>query len=743
MRKKEELTWSLGYTKAEEVLPEERVLAQVPGNVQLDWAKTHNYTPYYYADNYKDYLWMEDVYWSYETELNIVDIKENEQLFFVCNGVDYSFKVKLNGETLIEQEGMFTPFEINLTNKVKKGDKLEILILPITMISLNGYGRDQAAQICKPAVSYGWDWHPRLIPSGIWDETYLEIREKSFIKEAEVQYSLSEDFLKADIELYLCSTAMPGEYFEWSLLDRTGALVFNKQFEVSSETQSIKETVENPQLWWPNGQGETYLYTSKVQLKGKNSELLDEKVKNVGFRRAKLVMHPGAWHHPDGFPKGRSNPPITMEINGRQIFCKGTNWVNPEIFPGIMNEDTYKPLLTLAKDANMNMLRVWGGGIVNKEIFFELCDKMGLMVWQEFPLACNNYKGTEKYLKVLDQESKSIIKRLRQHASVVLWCGGNELFNGWSRMTDQSLALRLLNRNCYDLDPNTPFIMTSPLEGMAHGNYIFKYHNGEEVYQAMARSQNTAYTEFGCPSPSSVDYLKTFIPEEELFPPKPGTAWETHHAFGAWVGNTWLCTEIIEDYFGESDTLEELVKKGQLLQCEGYKCIFEESRRQKPVCSMALNWCYNEPWPSAANNSIINWPAIPKPSYNAVKNSLRPVLASAKLSKYKWKPGESFDPQLWILNDDYVQIPGGKVTVYLQISNEKFKLLQWEYPELAPNTNFEGPVIKFKVPDVKGSMTMNLILEVEGDSSLNSEYILAYENIESEKHGPKVGTLNI
>ncbi|MFD2329930.1 hypothetical protein ACFSR7_11830 [Cohnella sp. GCM10020058] len=267
------------------------------------------------------------------------------------------------------------------------------------------------------------------------------------------------------------------------------------------------------------------------------------------------------------------------------------------------------------------MLRVWGGGIVNKASFFEQCDELGLMVWQEFPLACNSYPDSPSYLKVLDQESRSIIGRLRKHACVVLWCGGNELFNAWSGMTDQSYPLRLLNANCYELDPSTPFIMTSPLEGMGHGHYVFRYETGEDVFQAMFRSQNTAYTEFGVPSPSPVEQLRRFIPPEDLYPPKPGTAWESHHAFNALAENMWLMSDQLEYYFGPHETLEQLVEQGQLLQAEGYKCIYEESRRQKPKCAMALNWCYNEPWPTAANNSIVCWPAEPKPAYYTIPDA--------------------------------------------------------------------------------------------------------------------------
>ncbi len=271
----------------------------------------------------------------------------------------------------------------------------------------------------------------------------------------------------------------------------------------------------------------------------------------------------------------------------------------------------------------MNLIRCWGGAIVPPEEFHDACDELGLMVWQDFPLGCNRYEGAPAYLAVLDQESKSIIRRLRAHPSLALWCGGNELFNSWSGMTDQDLAIRLLNRNCYDLDPERPFLSTAPVAGMAHGHYVFRDARGDEVFQIMARSSATAYTEFGCPAPADAEILRETLPDDELFPPRPDTSWESHHAFKAWAPNSHLLLDVIEDYFGPSETLEQLVERGQLLQAEGLKCLFEEARRQKPRASMALNWCFSEPWPAAANLSVVGWPDRPKPSLAAVGQSSR------------------------------------------------------------------------------------------------------------------------
>ena len=297
------------------------------------------------------------------------------------------------------------------------------------------------------------------------------------------------------------------------------------------------------------------------------------------------------------------------------------------------------------------------------------------MLWQEFPLACNRYEGTPAYLHVLDQESRAIITRLRRHAAVVLWCGGNELFNVWSGMTEQDLALRLLNRNCYDLDPTRPFLPTSPLMGMGHGHYVFRSREGKEVYQLFADAQCTAYSEFGCGGPSSAATLRSIIPAEDLFPPRAGTAWETHHAVNAWEPNSHLLLDVLEDYFGPSESLEQLVEHGQLLQAEGLKCLFEEARRQKPRAAMALNWCLNEPWPAAANMSIINWPAEPKRAYYAVGASCRPVLASARLAKFRWQAGDLFTPELWLLNDSPAPVAAGTLHAILRLGDEEITLL--------------------------------------------------------------------
>ena len=719
------LTWEAGFHKTIDGVPGKWFPATVPGAVQVDYAAANNWGPFFYAERWKDYLWMEDVYWVYKTSFKKPDLDKSHKLFFVSKGIDYEFDIFLNGEKIHYQEGMFSPVHLDLTGKLKPTNELQVKIYPVPKLAGFSMDRNQAAQSVKPAVSYGWDWHPRLVPLGIWDETFLEIRNTSYINDFYTNYTLDDDLSEAKITVHLKGKNLKGTTYNWTLRSPAGKVLFNEKGNIEGgKLATVK--LKAPELWWPHDHGSQPLYVSEVTVLDKKGNVLDSKKQTVGFRRARLVMNEGLWQEDIPFPKTRNKPPTTIEINGRRIFAKGTNWVNPEIFPGTITRERYNELLDLALEANFNTLRVWGGGIVNKEDFYELCNEKGLLVWTEFPLACNNYTDSPRYLKVLEQESEAIVKRIRKHPSNILWSGGNELFNNWSGMTDQSLALRLLTSQCYLLDPLVPFIPTSPVFGMGHGHYVFRDLDGvTEVYQWMPNSKSTAYTEFGMPGPSPVDILKTIIPENELFPPMPGTSWESHHAFGAWVGDTWLMKDFLKDYFGEAATLEELVSQGQWIQREGYKCIYEEARRQKPWCAMALNWCYNEPWPTAANNSLINYPARPKPAFYAVAASCRPVLASARIPRFRWKNGELFTADLFILNDKYEETGAGKMTVSFLSEGRKTVIGTWDYKSASPNKNIEGPSIEFQMPPFsKGKIT--LLLEVEGRPEWNSEYDLLF-----------------
>ncbi|MFA6127876.1 MAG: hypothetical protein WC699_11265 [Bacteroidales bacterium] len=722
-RKIRSLDWQLGYAPAGQKESLKWIPSKVPGAVQLDIAKAEKYGLWYYAENWKDYLWMEDQQFTYKSTFRKPDIQPGERVFFVSKGIDYAFEIRLNGEKLLQQEGMFTPVMLDITGLLKPQNELTILIAPIPKSVPSPADRNQANHSVKPAVSYGWDWHPRLVPSGIWDETGLVTEPASALDDIRLDYRLNDSMDAVALTMVASGRSLQGLSCRWNLTDRKGKKVFEKETPLTGNALTDQAVFDKPNLWWPHDQGDPYLYDLNVQLVDSKGKVVGGYPSKVGFRRVRLVLNTGAGDPPT-FPKSRIVPPFQMEINGRRIFCRGTNWVNPEVFPGIITAGRYGELIDRAVELNFNIFRVWGGGIVNKESFFDLCDQKGVLVWQEFPLACNNYPDDPAYLKILEQESASIIARLRKHPSMALWSGGNELFNSWSGMNDQSLALRLLNSQCLKFDPLTPFIPTSPIDAVAHGSYVFRDQNrGEEVYARMARAHFTAYTEFGIPAPASVEILKTIIPAAELWPPKPGTSWESHHAYKAWGLNTWLMQDVIEDYFGKSTNLEELVAHGQILQVEGYKAIFEEARRQKPYCAMAVNWCYNEPWPTAANNSILSYPVLPKPGFYGVKNACRPVLASATITKFKWLPGEKFTTQIWMLSDKPEKVGAGRIKVSLVAGDQRLELGTWNFGALEANTNLKGPELSQTLPSWKPGM-FRLIVTVEGRPELGSENVM-------------------
>ncbi len=718
------LDWTVGHTSDPSSAPERFVPASVPGAVQLDWARAEGWPHYWQDAALERYEWMEDMYWVYQTTLSFPEMESGQRLFLVCGGVDYRFLVRVGERILHGQEGMFTPVELDLTEIAEDGDLLEVVVFPIPGSEIEPRGRTQARKSVKPVVSYGWDFHPRLVPSGIWKEAFLEVRSRRHIRQLDFDYTLEEDFSVARLSLSVELNASCVGTLEWSLIDPSGEVVDGQS--VALAEQDVVDgfcEVHDPELWWPRGYGEASLYSLVVSLHESDGSTLDSRQQKIGFRSCRLVMNDGASRDALRAPRSRNVPPMALEVNGRRIFVKGSNWVGPDIFPGVAGEDAYRPLLEKVVGAHLNLLRCWGGAAVSKPSFFDLCDQLGILIWQDFPLACNKYDDSPEYLDTLNQESISIIKALKPHPCLAIWCGGNELYNEWSGMTDQHKALRLLNRNCFERDPDTPFLPTSPVMGVGHGGYLFRGKDGRECFEVMQQARCSAYIEFGVPGPASVDRLRSLIPEDELFPPRPNGGWLRRHGFCARDGEeeSWLCPSVVESYFGHPESIEELVGWGQLLQSSGYKAMFEEARRQKPYCSMAINWCLNEPWPAAANSSIIAWPCDPKPSYKAVRQSCRPTLASARVRKFAWRAGETFEAELWMLNDAPHAIKGDRVEACLRFDDDESFALGWYFDSIEADENLLGPVLRFKIPEIQ-SQTFLLILKVEGRPDWSSEY---------------------
>ncbi|MBR2989203.1 MAG: hypothetical protein IKC64_05730 [Clostridia bacterium] len=677
--------------------------AIVPGNIQFDYAKANGFLDHQYAYNCEQFNEIEDDTFEYKATLDFCASKD-DKIYFVSEGIDYAYQIYLDGELLYAHEGLYSPVELDVTDKVKCESELIVRILPHPKTTTGRVGtRDEADQSVKPALQYGWDFQPRLIVSGMWQNAYIETRDKDFVK-CEVFTSLSDDFTVGEVN------------FDIKCKNSPVVTVFSPDNEIVYSGTDKKITIQNPKLWWCNGQGDPNLY--RYQVKNGNNETNG----TFAFRRIKLVRNEGAID-PDGFPKSRYAPPVTIELNGRRIFAKGSNWVFPEIFFGNVAADAiYLTQIGLAKNANMNILRVHGGAGMQRDVFYDECDRLGIMVWQEFPLACNDYRDGKDYLEVLNIEATAMIKRLRSHPCLAIWCGGNELFNGWSGMTEQSGALRLLNKLCYELDRNTPYINTSPLFLMAHGGYEFYIPElDNDVFTIFSSAHNIAYPEFGVASATTLENLKRIIPNDEIYPPTPTKSWLIHHGFMAWKKHSHLYLNTLEKYFGKANSIEDIIYQSQLLQSIGYQAIFEEARKQWPYCSIALNWCFNEPWITAANNSIIAYPHTPKPAYNAVKNALRPTLFSARIKKFTFSANETFEAELWLLNDTQGVVTD-VVKAVLVVGEEEIELIDWKATANV-NANMQGPTVRCVLPNVD---TDRITLKLIAKNGRENEYYLHY-----------------
>ncbi len=727
----ERLTWILSHSKTHDGEGFERITATVPGAVQLDYAREKNYAPYYYGLNFKQFDWMEDEFFFYDTTLDF-SCKKGETALLKFEGIDYKYDITINGDTVKTGEGAFTPVIIDVTKFSGKSTALRVTMYPIPKRFAETRTRAQASACCKPPSSYGWDWHPRLVPSGLWAEAYIDIVPAGSPRDLQVSYILSEDYsnvkVRADAKVYGKGVLIA------ELISPDGVTVVNQVIKSKgNESVSFTLTHNNPQLWYPRGYGEQPIYTLRVT----GGDTVERK---IGFRRSRLVPNKVGGIFTTGFPKGPEPAPMQIEINGQQVFAKGSNWVNTEIFPCLATKERYDELIELAYGANMNIFRMWGGQYINHDYFYERCDELGIMVWQEFMLSCNKYPDSDEYLTVLEQEATSIIKALRTHPCITFWCGGNELFNTWSGLDCQSHALRLLDKLCYEHDRYTPFNMTSPLHGVSHGSYLKvvfpNKQSGHEFLQDLKASKSTAYTEFGCNGGATKEYILKYIMDKDNYNDcnAENEIWRAHHAFRAWSPSAWLGKPEVEYFFGGYKDTDDLLDKTLYLQAMCYSSMFEEMRRQAPVCSMAINWDFNEPWPCAGGNSLVNWPAEPKSALDSVRSSLRPTLLSLDIPHNRYLTGETLVGSVWVLNDSAEQAEACEVEVYLHNGGQKTKVANISTSSVAAREN--GKFAEFEISIGVGiDEQFSVSLECGAHPEWNSTYSLVHKKDKTDAEG--------
>jgi len=410
--------------------------AIVPGCVHTDLLGNKLIDDPFYRDNEQKLQWIGKTDWEYQTTFNVAPgILARENIDLVFEGLDTYASVFLNNEPLLSADNMFRTWRVDGKRLLRTGPNTlrihfrspinEVLPLMAKMDYQLPAGNDQGEKTSphtrKAPYQFGWDWGPRLVTSGIWRPVYLEAWDKARVEDLYIlpkQVTAEAARLTAEVEVVANSSSIATLVVD-NLTGKSIAAKRDLNLVPGSNRVSLDFVIERPALWWPNGLGAQPLYAFKARLLI-NSKPIDEKTIRTGVRSLELRQEPD--------DHGKT---FTFVINGVPVFAKGANWIPADSFPTRISKSKYRQLLESVRDSNMNMLRVWGGGIYERSDFHELCDEMGILVWQDFMFGCSLYPGDQAFLDNVRQEATDNVKRLRNHPSIVMWAGNNEIESGW------------------------------------------------------------------------------------------------------------------------------------------------------------------------------------------------------------------------------------------------------------------------------------------------------------------------
>lgn len=642
--------------------------AEVPGDVHSTLLKYGKIEDPFYSTNVEKCRWVEDKIWWYKSEFNFErDIMEDQVAELSFNGLDTYATIYLNGFQIGKHENMFTTASFDVTSKLLKGVNY-IAIKFDSTISVTGkkdydkmwysYNHNRV-WARKSQMNFRWDWGPRIITVGIWKGVELQIYnlaklDNVFVRTLNIENNSAELLIEIEAASFKAGEDLKAEIslsYEDEKILKTVSLV--------DGNASLKLKVDNPKLWWSHDLGNPSLYDLSVNLKN-ISNVIDTYATKVGIRTIEVMQKD---------PCGENK--FTFVLNGVETFSKGANWVPAHNFIGAIKDNTYIKWIAMAKECNMNMLRIWGGGIYEKDIFYTECDKQGILVWQDFMFTCSSYPDfDDAFMDNVEEEIIHIVKRLRNYACLAIWCGNNEI--QWIHaqkeleLTDdrlyglkiyEELMPKLLNK----LDPSRLYWPSSPFGGSdPNSDDTGDKHNWQvwagQIYPQVrgqgVKVDNTPYgisfkrfatdmtrfsSEFGMHASPVIETLKSCIPENELY----------YGSFEMKFRNKDKKPNrgklLMESYTGLPSNLEEYVDYSMLAQAEGLKYGIEHYRRRKPECSGAIIWQLNDCWPTMSWSIVDNY-FRPKAGYYYTKRVFNPILLSFKV--------ESADMiSLWVTND--------------------------------------------------------------------------------------------
>lgn len=661
--------WKLKYSMelGWELLPlVPAIPAEVPGAVQRDLIAAGRIPDPNVGLRSLDIEWVNNRDWMLEKKFAVPPDWLGDRCELVFDGLDEKGEIYLNGERIVEFEGMFTPVRIDVSSKLRREaeNTLQVIFVPGGEVDGQiGYSNEIGK--LKSRFNYGWDWTPRIVPIGIWRSVYLHtwsgLRIRDFYPDAE----LSDDLKTGTIRLHTeAEVYRKGSYeCEYEVMDDKGRTVCREKrvFELVGGTVSFEHSVQlnSVKLWWPNGCGDQPVYRTRLVVRDAQGLTCDGAEKSCGFRTVTFTRNEGS--PADALP-------YTLSVNGRAIFMKGINWVPASPFYGAVAAVDYGLMLGRFRHMNVNLLRVWGGGITEKEAFYDYCDRNGLLVWQEFLQSSSGFSNSppdnRAFLAQLKQVAEDTIIEKRHHPSLVVWCGGNELMGSSYRPVDAGHAnIALLSRLVQRLDPKRQFYPTSAsgpsftevesnfgkgLHHDVHGPWV--YLGDGKHYDFYNRTDALLRTESGTPGISRLERLEALSDCWQPWPPTGSNPYWLHR------GAFWIQWEQLGELFGrweeDTDEMQAYTQASRFLQMESLRYLAESSRRREPQCSGVIVWMGNEPFANNANTSLIEYDGMPKPAYFALRQAFGPRHVSAEYAKLGFRTGELFKAGLYVHIED-------------------------------------------------------------------------------------------
>lgn len=678
--------------------------ARVPGIVQTALLENGKIPDPYYGTNNEEIQWVIKTGWWYRREFAPSpkfpppggEDKGEGKAWLILEGINYEAEIWLNTHRVGGTIGMFKKGIFDVTNIVNldKTNYLAVKILPPP---------EERTRAVACQISYWWDFAPKIIPVGIWKSVNLKLTGPIILENPYIISKLDSPEL-ANLEISVAIKNTAEKSVRGQLKGNLEGIVFSRDIELGRGERKIeifKLDLPHPRLWWPNGMGEQNLYKIKLQVLS-DGRISDETSTRIGIREVELLSNEGEFDKYNW----------TFCINGRKVFAKGANWVPVDSLFRLTPE-RYRHLLGLFRDAGLNMLRVHGGGIAETETFYDLCNEYGILIWQEFWLACIDYPGLDR--EVFLANAEDMILHLRNHPSLVYWCGGNEfnpdnrrnkdLIDGLEELCQEFDSPRIFHR----ASPYEPGIKNVYLGGKGEDHNWLVWHQGKPY---TAYRQLTAFrAEAGLQAPPVVKSLKKFIPEDELFP--PGGCWKYHH----------LEKKKMDKYvaeYGDYLTADEYVKKAQLCQAINNQYNLEFCRSRKYQTSGCLIWQYSEPWPGI-NWSIVDWYGEPKAAYYFYKRAAEPLHIQSDYETYNWGPGETFTCPIYVVNDfpEVFDNLTAVAKIYTQDGKKQFSKTQ--LVNIPPDKAREIFTINWTVPEEISDEVFFLRLElVDANTTLVS-----------------------